>query len=159
VEAQIFFVGEGPGEDEDRQGRPFVGRAGQKLDGMIAAMGLRRDQVYIGNVVKCRPPENRTPLPDEMEACSPYLVRQLEVVRPKVIVTLGLTATRWLLKLNLSMGRMRGTWQQWRGIRVMPTYHPSYILRNYTTETRRAVWSDLQMVMAELGLEKKELRD
>lgn len=154
VDASIFFVGEGPGEQEDLSGRPFVGRAGQKLDEMIAAMGLRRDQVYIGNVVKCRPPQNRAPLPDETDACTPYLVRQLEIVRPRMIVTLGLPATRWITRSNLSMGRMRGQWAAWRGIKVMPTYHPSYILRNYTMETRKAVWSDLQKVMAELGLKK-----
>ncbi len=153
-DARIFFVGEGPGEDEDRTGRPFVGRAGQKLDEMIKAMGLRREQVFIGNIVKCRPPGNRQPAPDEAARCLPYLVRQIEIVRPSVIVALGLTAVRYLLNTKSSMGQIRGQWQTWRGIKVMPTYHPAYILRNYTIETRKAVWSDLQKVMAELGLKK-----
>jgi DNA polymerase len=155
-DAAICFVGEGPGENEDLSGRPFVGRAGQKLDEMIAAMGLRRDQVFIANVVKCRPPGNRAPAPDEVDTCTPYLERQLEIIRPKVIVTLGLPATRYVTKLELSMGRMRGQWHSWRGIKVMPTYHPAYMLRNYTVETRKAVWSDLQKVMAELGLKPEQ---
>lgn len=158
-DAAIFFVGEGPGESEDLSGRPFVGRAGQKLDEMIGAMGLRREQVYIGNVVKCRPPGNRAPAPDETDACTPFLMKQLETVRPKVIVPLGLPATRFITKLDLTMGRMRGQWHQWRGIKVMPTYHPAYILRNYTPATRKAVWSDLQKVMAELGLTAKPKRE
>lgn len=157
-DAAIFFVGEGPGESEDLSGRPFVGRAGQKLDEMIGAMGLRREQVYIGNVVKCRPPGNRAPAPDETDACTPFLMKQLETVRPKVIVPLGLPATRFITKLDLAMGRMRGQWHQWRGIKVMPTYHPAYILRNYTPATRKAVWSDLQKVMTELGLTAKPKR-
>lgn len=152
VDAQIFFIGEGPGETEDRTGRPFVGRAGHKLDEMIAAMGLKREQVYIANIVKCRPPENRAPLADETQTCTPVLVKQLEVVRPRVIVTLGLPATQFMLKTKNSMSRMRGQWYSWRGIKLMPTFHPSYILRNYTVETRKAVWSDLQKVMTELGL-------
>ena len=152
MDAQIVFIGEGPGETEDQTGRPFVGRAGQKLDEMIAAMGLRREQVYICNVVKCRPPENRQPLTDEVEACTQYLVKQLEIIRPKVIVTLGLPATQFMLQSKMSMGRMRGQWHEWRGIKLMPTFHPAYILRNYTVETRKAVWSDLQKVMAELRL-------
>ncbi|MGE5610648.1 MAG: uracil-DNA glycosylase [Bacillota bacterium] len=151
-DAALCFIGEGPGESEDLSGRPFVGRAGQKLDEMIAAMGLTRDQVFIANVVKCRPPGNRAPAPDEVDACTPYLERQLQIIRPKVIVTLGLPATRYVTKSALSMGRMRGQWHSWRGIKVMPTYHPAYMLRNYTVETRKAVWSDLQKVMAELGL-------
>jgi uracil-DNA glycosylase family 4 len=154
VDASIFFIGEGPGENEDLTGRPFVGKAGGKLDEMIGAMGLGREQVFIANIVKCRPPENRVPAPDEVAACTPYLLRQLEIVRPKVIVTLGLPATKYMLKLNLAMSKMRGQWHSWRGIKLMPTYHPSYILRNYTTETRAAVWSDLRMVMKELGLTK-----
>jgi DNA polymerase len=152
VDAQLMFIGEGPGETEDQTGRPFVGRAGQKLDEMIGAMGLRRDQVYICNIVKCRPPGNRQPAADEIEACTPYLMRQIEVIRPKVIVTLGLPATQYMLQSKISMGRLRGQWHQWRGIKLMPTFHPSYILRVYTMETRKAVWSDLQKVMAELGL-------
>jgi DNA polymerase len=153
VDAKIFFIGEGPGENEDLTGRPFVGRAGQLLDKMIVAMGLTREQVYIANVVKCRPPQNRTPLPDEVSTCTPYLERQLNIVRPRVIVTLGRPATAYMLNdPKLTMGRARGHWHQWRGIKLMPTFHPSYVLRSYTPETRRAVWSDLQQVIAEIGL-------
>lgn len=151
-DAAIFFIGEGPGENEDLQGRPFVGRAGELLNKMIAGMGLKREDVFIANIVKCRPPANRTPAPDEVAACTPYLVRQLEIVRPRVIVTLGLPATRYMLQTNLSMGKMRGQWQKWRGIALMPTYHPAYLLRSYTPENRAAVWSDLKQVMAEVGL-------
>lgn len=156
-DADLMFVGEGPGGTEDATGRPFVGRAGQKLDEMIGAMGLRRDGVYIANVVKCRaflpgpPPKDRPPQPAEAATCMPYLHRQIEVVRPRVIVTLGLSATQYLLGTKQSMSRMRGTWHAWRGIPVMPTFHPSYVLRNYTPETRRAVWEDLKQVMAALG--------
>jgi DNA polymerase len=156
VNAKIFFIGEGPGENEDLTGRPFVGRAGQLLDKMIGAMGLSRPQVFIANIVKCRPPDNRLPAPDEVETCTPYLVRQLEIVRPKVIVTLGLPAVKYMLgDPKLTMGRTRGTWQSWRGIKLMPTYHPSYVLRAYTEANRQAVWSDLQMVMKEVGLKTK----
>jgi DNA polymerase len=153
VDARIFFIGEGPGENEDKTGRPFVGRAGQLLDKMIAGMGLQREQVYIANIVKCRPPGNRVPMPDEVATCTPYLERQLEIVRPAVIVTLGLPAAKYMLQdPKITMGRVRGKWQLWRGIKLMPTYHPSYVLRQYTPQTRAAVWSDLQAVMAELGL-------
>ncbi len=134
------------------QGRPFVGRAGELLNKMIAGMGLRREQVYIANIVKCRPPDNRVPAPDEVETCTPYLVRQLEIVRPKVIVTLGLPASKYMLGSKLSMGKLRGQWHNWRGIKLMPTYHPAYLLRSYTEENRAAVWSDLKKVMAEVGL-------
>jgi DNA polymerase len=147
VEARVMFVGEGPGRTEDETGRPFVGRAGELLTKMIGAMGLSREAVYIANVVKCRPPDNRTPAPDEVATCTPYLERQLEIIRPRAIVTLGLPASRYLLNSNLSMGKLRGTWQSWRGIPVMPTFHPSYVLRVYTPETRAAVWSDLKQVM------------
>jgi DNA polymerase len=151
-DAELFFIGEGPGENEDRTGRPFVGRAGELLDKWIAAMGLKREQVYIANIVKCRPPGNREPAPDEVATCTPYLMRQLEIVRPKVIVTLGRPSSQHMLQSKLSMSRLRGQWQQWRGIKLMPTYHPAYVLRQYTYETRSAVWGDLQQVMAELGL-------
>jgi DNA polymerase len=154
-EAPLLFIGEGPGETEDQTGRPFVGRAGQLLDKMIAAMGLRREQVYIANVVKCRPPGNRQPAPEEVTACTPYLVRQIEIIQPRAIVTLGLPATRYMLQSTRSMGQMRGTWYAWNGIPVMPTYHPAYILRSYNEQTRAAVWSDLRQVMAKLGLERK----
>ncbi len=152
-EAAIFFVGEGPGENEDLTGRPFVGRAGQLLDKMIAGMGLAREQVYIANVCKCRPPGNRVPAPDEAAACMPYLVKQVEVVRPKVIVTLGLTAAKYMLGDNkLAMGKIRGQWHAWRGVRLMPTFHPAYVLRTPTPAVRRAVWDDLKLVLAEVGL-------
>jgi len=150
--AKIFFIGEGPGETEDLTGRPFVGKAGQLLDKMIAAMGLGREQVFIANIVKCRPPGNRVPAPEEVTSCTPYLERQLAIVRPKVIVTLGLPATRYMLQSSATMGSMRGRFHSWRGIKVMPTYHPSYVLRVYTEQTRAAVWSDLQQVMALLSL-------
>jgi DNA polymerase len=152
VDAGVFFIGEGPGEMEDQTGRPFVGRAGQLLDKMIGGMGLRREQVFIANIVKCRPPDNRQPAPDEVETCTPYLVRQLEIIRPKVIVTLGLPSAKYMLKTRTSMGQLRGRWHDWRGIRLMPTFHPAYLLRAYTPENRRAVWDDLKKVMSVLGL-------
>jgi DNA polymerase len=120
---------------------------------MIISMGLARERVFIVNIVKCRPPGNRVPMPDEVETCTPYLVKQLEVIRPKVIVTLGLPAAKYMLsEPRITMGSVRGKWQSWRGIKVMPTYHPSYVLRNYTQATRAAVWNDLQLVMVEVGL-------
>ena len=150
--AQVFFIGEGPGENEDLTGRPFVGRAGEMLNKWIAAMGLRREQVFIANIVKCRPPGNRVPAPDEVATCTPYLQRQLEIIRPKVIVTLGLPSAKYMLQSNLTMGRLRGQWHEWRGIKLMPTFHPAYVLRSYNDQTRAAVWSDLKKVMAELNL-------
>lgn len=152
ADAKIFFIGEGPGENEDLQGRPFVGRAGELLNKWIAAMGLSREQVYIGNIVKCRPPDNREPAPDEVASCSPYLEKQIEIICPQVIVALGRPATQHLLQTKLPMNKLRGQWYQWRGIKLMPTYHPAYVLRNYSYETRSAVWSDLQQVMKFLGL-------
>ena len=152
ADAKIFFIGEGPGENEDLSGRPFVGRAGELLNKQIAAMGLRREDVMIANVVKCRPPQNRQPAPDEAATCMPYLERQIEIVRPQVIVTLGLSAARYMLNTNSSMGRLRGQWQEWRGIKVMPTFHPAYLLRSYTDANRAMVWSDLKAVMSEVGL-------
>ena len=150
--ARIFFIGEGPGENEDLQGRPFVGRAGELLNKWIAAMGLQREQVFIANIVKCRPPNNREPAPDEVATCTPYLQRQLEIIRPDVIITLGRPSAQYMLQSKLSMGKLRGQWHEWRGIKLMPTYHPAYVLRQYTLETRRAVWDDLKKVMALLNL-------
>jgi uracil-DNA glycosylase family 4 len=147
-EAELVFVGEGPGRDEDLQGEPFVGAAGQLLDRMIAAMGYGRDQVYICNVVKCRPPENRTPRPEEMLACSRYLVPQVQAVRPKLIVALGRCAAQ-ALGVAQETGAWRGRWGTFQGIQVMPTYHPAYLLRS--PEQKRTVWEDLQLVMARLG--------
>lgn len=151
-DARILFIGEGPGENEDLQGRPFVGKAGQLLDKMILAMGLSREKVYICNIVKCRPPNNREPAPDETATCTPYLLEQIETIRPEVIVTLGRPATQFILQSKLSMSKLRGQWQTWRGIPVMPTYHPAYVLRQYTRDTREAVWSDLKQVLAHLKL-------
>ncbi len=148
--ARLCFIGEGPGEQEDRQGLPFVGPAGQLLDKIIAAMGLSPDEVYICNVVKCRPPNNRTPEPDEMRACSPFLVRQLDLVRPEVIVALGRTAVGFLLDSKDSMTRMRGRWHSYEGIPVLPTWHPAYLLR--TPEAKGDTWADMKLVMARLGL-------
>jgi DNA polymerase len=152
ADAKIFFIGEGPGENEDLQGRPFVGRAGELLNKMIAGMGLKREDVYIANIVKCRPPMNRVPAPDEVATCTPYLVRQLEIIRPRVIVTLGLPSAKYMLNTKMPMGKLRGQWHHWRGIKLMPTFHPAYLLRSYTEENRAAVWSDLKQVMSEVGL-------
>jgi DNA polymerase len=148
--AQLVFVGEGPGADEDAQGLPFVGRAGKLLTQMIEAMGLERKDVYICNVVKCRPPENRTPEPDEVQTCSPFLFRQIDVLNPKVIVCLGAVAAKTLLETTRGISQFRGEWQEWRGRRLMATYHPAYLLRN--PNAKGEVWKDLQKVMVELGL-------
>jgi uracil-DNA glycosylase len=152
--ADLVFVGEGPGADEDASGIPFVGRAGKLLTQMIEAMGLRRQDVYICNVVKCRPPENRQPEPDEVTTCSPYLVRQLEVVNPKVIVCLGATAAQTLLETTTGISKFRGQWLDFRGKKLLATYHPAYLLRNPAAKSE--VWKDLQKVMAVLGLEVKK---
>ncbi len=149
-EARLLFVGEGPGESEDLQGIPFVGRAGELLNKIISAMACTRDDVYICNVVKCRPPQNRTPLPDEIAACSPYLFEQIALVAPKVIVTLGAPATKTLLRTTQGIMSLRGRWSNFRGTPVMPTYHPAFVLRQYTEEVRRAVWEDMKKVMERL---------
>jgi uracil-DNA glycosylase len=154
--AVLVFVGEGPGADEDATGIPFVGRAGKLLTQMIEAMGLQRKDVYICNVVKCRPPENRPPEPDEVTTCSPYLVRQLEVVNPKVIVCLGATAAKTLLETDMGISKFRGQWLDFRGKKLLATYHPAYLLRNPAAKSE--VWKDLQKVMAELGLEVKKAK-
>jgi DNA polymerase len=155
--ARLMFVGEAPGAEEDKAGRPFVGRSGQLLNKMIIAMGLSREQVYIGNVLKTRPPDNATPTSDEIRLCAPYLFEQIGIIDPEVIVTLGLPATRALLDSVDSMSRLRGRWAEFRaptgrGIPVMPTYHPAFLLRSYTPENRGKVWSDLQQAMSRLGL-------
>jgi DNA polymerase len=149
--AELVFIGEGPGADEDMQGLPFVGRAGKLLTQMIEAMGLQRKDVYICNVVKCRPPENRAPEPDEVTTCSPYLLRQIDVIQPKVIVCLGAVAAKTLLETTRGISQFRGEWLQWRGRKLMATYHPAYLLRN--PNAKGEVWKDLQKVMAELGLQ------
>ena len=143
-EAPLVFVGEGPGADEDRTGRPFVGRAGELLTRMIEALEWTRDDVYICNIVKCRPPGNRDPKLDEIATCRPFLDRQLQIIQPRVIVSLGKPATSTLLGRNVAITRMRGSWQEWNGVPLMPTYHPAYVLRQYTRETRQAVWDDLR---------------
>jgi uracil-DNA glycosylase len=149
--AELVFIGEGPGADEDMQGLPFVGRAGKLLTQMIEAMGLQRKDVYICNVVKCRPPQNRAPEPDEVETCSPYLIRQIDVIDPKVLVCLGAIAAKTLLNTNRGITQFRGQWLEWRGRKLMATYHPAYLLRNPPAKSE--VWKDLQKVMAELGLQ------
>ena len=152
--AQLVFVGEGPGADEDAQGLPFVGRAGKLLTQMIEAMGLQRKDVYICNVVKCRPPENRQPEEDEVSTCSPYLLRQIDTIAPKVIVCLGATAAKTLLQTNRGISQFRGEWLEFRGRKLLATYHPAYLLRNPPAKSE--VWKDLQKVMAVLGLEVKK---
>ena len=154
AKAELVFVGEGPGADEDAQGLPFVGRAGKLLTQMIEAMGLQRKDVYICNVVKCRPPENRTPEDDEVSTCSPYLFRQLEVISPKVIVCLGAVAAKTLLRTTRGISQFRGQWLDYRGSKLMATYHPAYLLRN--PNAKGEVWKDLQKVMALLGLQARK---
>ena len=148
-EPDIMFVGEGPGADEDEQGRPFVGKAGQLLTKMIEAMGYQRDQVYIANIVKCRPPGNRKPLPEEIERCLPYLRQQVQCIRPKFLIGLGGTAMEGLLGKPVGITRMRGVWQEYEGIKLMPTFHPSYLLRD--ASKKKEAWQDLQSVLSELG--------
>lgn len=153
--AELMFIGEGPGADEDAQGEPFVGRAGKLLTQMIEqGMGLKRADVYIANVVKCRPPENRLPEKDEIAACSPYLIRQIDAIKPKVIVCLGACSAQTLLQTNQGISRFRGQFFDFRGARLMATYHPAYLLRN--PPAKADVWKDLQKVMAVLGLEVKK---
>lgn len=148
-QAELVFVGEGPGADEDEQGRPFVGRAGQLLNDIIKAMKLRREEVYICNIVKCRPPANREPEADEVAACLPYLLAQLEIIKPKFIITLGAPATRTLLNTKEPMHKLRGRFYPWGESRLMPTYHPAYLLRNPADKVK--TWQDVQMVMEKLG--------
>jgi DNA polymerase len=148
-EADLMFIGEGPGEQEDRRGVPFVGRAGELLTQMIEkGLQIPRSSVYICNIVKCRPPNNRTPLPAEVAACKPFLDGQIDAVRPKVIVALGKPATSLLLGRDVAITRLRGSWQEYRGIPVMPTFHPAYVLRQYTLENRGLVWDDLKAALA-----------
>jgi DNA polymerase len=151
--ARLMFVGEAPGEDEDKKGEPFVGKAGQLLTKMIEAMGLRREDVYICNTVKCRPPNNRNPEPDELSSCEPFLKGQLAAVKPEAIVTLGKFAAQALLRDETPISRMRGNWREYEGIPVMPTFHPAYLLRS--PQEKGKVWDDLQQVMRKLGLEAR----
>ena len=151
--ARLFFVGEGPGAEEDAQGIPFVGKAGQLLNNMIAAMGLMREEVYIANVVKCRPPGNRTPEPDEANTCSPFLLQQIEAVQPEVIVALGATAATYLLGQRQPLAGLRGRVHTWRGSKLIVTYHPAFLLRD--PRMKKDAWADLQIAMRELGLKPK----
>ena len=165
--ADLMFVGEGPGADEDEQGEPFVGRAGQLLNNMIKAMGITREQVYIANIVKCRPPGNRTPEREECETCSPFLMRQIAVIKPKVIVALGATAAKTLLAMSSSMAQLRGRFYDfkpagvrsngpnWQDCKLAVTYHPAFLLRD--PRQKGEAWKDLQMVMKELGLKAPKL--
>jgi len=148
--AELMFIGEAPGADEDEQGEPFVGRAGQLLNNMIKAMGLQRRDIYIANIIKCRPPGNRTPERDECETCSPFLMRQIAVIQPKVIVALGAVAAKTLLAINAPMAELRGHWYDFRGTKLAVTYHPAFLLRD--PRQKKEAWKDLQMVMKELGL-------
>jgi len=148
--ARLFFVGEGPGADEDAKGIPFVGKAGQLLNNMINAMGLKREEVYIANVVKCRPPGNRTPEPEEGNTCSPFLFRQIDVIRPQVIVALGATAATYLLGQRQPLAGLRGRVHAWRGSQLIVTYHPAFLLRD--PRQKKEAWADLQIAMRELGL-------
>jgi DNA polymerase len=144
-DAALMFIGEGPGQEEDRRGLPFVGRAGELLTKMIElGLEIPRSEVYICNIVKCRPPGNRTPKPDEVATCKPFLDGQIDAVRPRTIVALGRPATSLLLGRDVSITRVRGTWHEYRGIPLMPTFHPAYLLRQYTTENRAVVWEDLK---------------
>ena len=150
LDATVCFMGEAPGADEDRLGEPFVGKAGQLLTKIIAAMKLSRDEVYILNALKCRPPQNRTPVPEEIDNCRPYVEAQLDLLKPKYIVCLGAVAVRSILQSTLSIGRLRGRFHEYRGAKVVVTYHPSYLLRNESA--KRMVWEDMQMLMREMGL-------
>lgn len=157
-DASIMFIGEAPGEEEDRTGRPFVGRAGQLLDKIIQAMGLKREEVYIANVLKSRPPNNRTPLAPEIDACGPFLAEQIRIIRPQVIVTLGGPATKLMLGTDIGITKLRGQWAEYHDeaaevtVPVMPTFHPAYLLRNYTPDARGKVWADMQEVLQRVGL-------
>lgn len=148
-DARLMFIGEGPGRDEDLQGEPFVGAAGQLLTRIIGAIGLRRDQVYIANIVKCRPPNNRTPHAEEIASCRPYLTAQIDLIRPRIICTLGNVAAQAILETTEKISSLRGKFHRWRDILVMPTYHPAFLLRN--PEKKRDVWEDMKMVQKELS--------
>ena len=150
INADLMFIGEAPGRDEDKQGKPFVGRAGQLLTDIIAAIGLKREEVYIANILKCRPPDNRNPLPDEIKECSPYLYAQIECIKPKVICALGKFSAQTLLQTETPISQLRGKFHDYRGIKLMPTYHPAYLLRN--SAGKKDVWEDMQLIAKELGL-------
>src|SRR4030095_6692634 len=149
-QAEVMFVGEGPGRDEDLKGEPFVGRAGQLLNDIITkGMKMKREEVYIANVVKCRPPENRNPEPDEIAACQPFLLKQIDIIKPRIIVALGTFAAQTLLQVKTPISRLRGVWHSYHGVKLMPTLHPAYLLRN--PNDKRLVWLDIKEVLRELG--------
>ncbi|MGB3241644.1 MAG: uracil-DNA glycosylase [Candidatus Omnitrophota bacterium] len=148
--ADLMFIGEAPGGDEDRQGRPFVGRAGQLLTKIIESVGLKREDVFIGNILKCRPPGNRNPLPDEIAACNSFLLKQIDIIKPKVICALGKFAAQTLLDTETPISRLRGKFYDYHGTKLMPTYHPAYLLRNL--QGKKDVWADMKKIAAELGL-------
>ena len=158
IDAQLMFVGEAPGADEDEQGEPFVGKAGQLLTKIIQATGLSRGDVYIANILKCRPDTpgqsagNRKPTPEEMQTCIPYLHEQIDLIRPKVIIALGATAVEGLLGKTVGITKLRGNWQTYRGTPLMPTYHPAYLLRNQAMSEKRRVWEDMLAAMEKLGM-------
>jgi DNA polymerase len=156
--AELMFIGEAPGAEEDRQGRPFVGRAGKLLTRIIESIGLKREDVYIGNILKCRPPSNRNPLPEEIERCLPYLMEQIGMIRPGVICTLGKFASQTLLSSKTPISRLRGEFHDFHGIKLMPTYHPAFLLRN--PSAKKEVWEDMKKIAAELGIEipKRDLK-
>lgn len=158
-DAQLMFIGEAPGAEEDKTGRPFVGRAGQLLEKMINAMGLAREDVYIANVLKSRPPDNATPTLTEVSKCAPYLTEQIRIIRPAAIVALGAPSAKFLLQTSEGISRLRGQWHNCLfgdlEVPVMPTFHPAFLLRQYTPENRNKVWSDLQLVMDRLGLKNR----
>ncbi|MGN6641473.1 MAG: uracil-DNA glycosylase [Verrucomicrobiota bacterium] len=162
INAELMFVGEAPGADEDEQGEPFVGKAGQLLTKIIQTMGLSRDSVYIANILKCRPDTpgqsagNRKPTAEEMQTCIPYLQEQIDLIRPKLLVALGATAVEGLLGKTVGITKLRGNWQTYRGIPLMPTYHPAYLLRNQALSEKRRVWEDMLQVMEKLGMSISE---
>jgi DNA polymerase len=163
--ARLMFVGEAPGADEDAQARPFVGRAGQLLDKIIVGCGLKRNDVFIANIIKCRPPDNREPKPEEIIACLPYLQKQIELINPEIIVALGAHAAKTLLNTPKPIGQLRGLFHEYvpgighKPIKLMPTFHPAYLLRNYSDDNRRKVWEDMKKVLAELGLSVPQRSD
>ena len=149
-QAEVMFVGEGPGRDEDLKGEPFVGRAGQLLNDIITkGMKMKREEVYIANVVKCRPPENRNPEPDEIATCQPFLLKQIDIIKPRIIIALGTFAAQTLLQVKTPISRLRGVWHSYHGVKLMPTLHPAYLLRN--PNDKRLVWLDIQAVLREMG--------
>ena len=149
INARLMFIGEAPGHEEDIQGLPFVGEAGQLLTKIIEAMGIKREDVYICNILKCRPPQNRNPLPEEISMCIDYLYRQIDIVKPKIICGLGKFASQTLLAAETPIGKLRGSWHEYRGIKFMPTYHPAYLLRN--PQDKKLVWEDMKKIMKELN--------